>query len=156
MELKIVEVMGVKKLNWINGSDTFCEIRSSSCEITQKTRTITNTLHPVWNEIFDVVIDKDEPFLSVISIALFAQRSVLKPLFMGRIEIPIATLCATPTRQMDVWFPLLPRNSVHYGSKNRLHINTMKIHVEMKMKSAPIRPPPILSLIHISEPTRPY
>lgn len=80
-------------------SDPYCEIQVGSQFF--KTRTIDNNLNPIWNEVFEAVVDQAHG--QKLRIELFDEDQG-KDEELGRLSIDLRTIQARGT--VDKWFPL--------------------------------------------------
>ncbi|BFZ06345.1 hypothetical protein BsWGS_09385 [Bradybaena similaris] len=81
-------------------SDPYCKIRVGACQV--KTRVINNTLAPVWNQTFEMIVDSaDGQFLFI---EMFDEDQGNKDDELGRVSFDLAKL--KEKAFVDEWLPL--------------------------------------------------
>ena len=126
LHLKVVEAVDIPKMDIISKSDPYCIVSLSNSVNRQRTKTIDNTDHPVWNQEFHFPIKHNSNNTPVsISITVYDEDTFSKDDIISSIEIPVNDYLVG--RVYDEWYSLYPAKKVKKGG--RIHL---VVHVAPK------------------------
>lgn len=124
LHVRAVEAVDVPKMDIFTKSDPYCIISLSNSVNRQRTRTIQNNDHPVWNEEFHFPIQTKKNVNDInlgsirLSITLFDQDTFSKDDIISSIEIPLNDYIVG--RVYDEWYTLFPAKKLKEGG--RIHL----------------------------------
>ncbi|OHT05704.1 XYPPX repeat family protein [Tritrichomonas foetus] len=127
LHVRVVEAVDIARMD-LYKSDPYCLVTYSGTNSTQKTRSIQNTLRPVWNQDFHFnVAQMGFGFLRIV----MRDQDVVFDDDMASLDIQ---LCSLPFGQVvDQWYNMIPMKRARKGGK---------IHLVVQI--APLNHPPFV------------
>lgn len=127
LHIKVVEAVDVPKMDVFSKSDPYCIVSLSNAPGRQRTRTIQNNDHPIWNQEFHFPIQNKkggntDNFGSIkLSITLYDEDTFSKDDIISSIEIPLNDYIVG--RVYDEWYTLFPAKKLKEGGRIHLVVN---------------------------------
>lgn len=84
-------------------TDYYCVLEVTGSRQLYSSHVTQDTLHPVWNESFQVKCTNDE---QMISISIFAERPEKEDLFVGVVVVPVKRVMAGDRGEEGGWYEM--------------------------------------------------
>ncbi|CAG8761235.1 17266_t:CDS:2, partial [Acaulospora colombiana] len=109
---------GMKNTEMFGTPDPYCKLTIRGAKTLAKTKTINDSLSPVWNETFILILNT---LSETLSFEVYDYNEVTKDRLMGKAALPLSTFAENP-KQEEVLAPLLrdhnkPNGEVRFDAK---------------------------------------
>ena len=124
LHVRIVEAEDLPKMDVFGSVDPYCQLQVTTVKKVERTKTIRNNKHPIWNEEFHFPIHDLSTDTLYLLLKDYDKVSNDDPI--SKIQIPIYTLPKSTV--IDKWITMIPVKRVKKGGKLRVVLHLGKLN----------------------------
>ena len=124
LHVRIVEAENLPKMDVFGTVDPYCQLQLTSTRKVERTKTIRQNKHPVWNEEFHFTVQDLSTDTLYLLLKDYDKVSNDDPI--SRAQIPLSTLPMSKVE--DKWIDMIPLKRVKKGGKLRIVIHLGKMN----------------------------
>lgn len=124
LHVRVIEAEGLPKMDVFGSVDPYCQLQVNTVQKVERTKTIKNCKHPVWNEEFHFPVHDISTDTLYLLLKDYDRVSNDDPI--SKAKIPIYTL--KMSQVVDEWITMIPVKNVKKGGKLRVVLHLGKLN----------------------------
>jgi Ca2+-dependent lipid-binding protein len=125
LDVKVVQAKDLANKDMIGKSDPYAIVFIRPLpDRTKKTKTISNSLNPIWNEHFEFIVE--DVSTQHLTVRVFDDEGVGSSQLIGAAQVPLNEL--VPGKVKDIWLKLVKDLEIQRDTKNRGQVSISSYH----------------------------